>query len=102
MDDADVDAKLAEVKQQLSGERDIDPERLRQAVLDDLLQDKLLGWLEDNSTITEKAPAAADDEAKPADKKTAAKKTTAKKATSKKAASAKDKTEKSDAADADA
>ena len=102
VDDADVDAKLAEVKQQLSGERDIDPERLRQAVLDDLLQDKLLGWLEDNSTITEKAPAAADDEAKPADKKTAAKKTTAKKTTTKKAASAKDKTEKSDAADADA
>ena len=88
---------MAEVKQQLSGERDIDPERLRQAVLDDLLQDKLLGWLEDNSTITEKAPAAADDEAKPAAKKTAAKKTTTKKASSTKA-----KTEKSDAADADA
>ena len=35
---------------------DIDPERLRQAVLDDLLQEKLLGWLEDNSTITEKKP----------------------------------------------
>ena len=97
VDDADVDAKLTEVKQQLSGERDIDPERLRQAVLDDLLQDKLLGWLEENSTITEKAPAAADDESKPAAKKSAAKKTTTKKASSTKA-----KTAKSDAADADA
>ena len=102
VDDADVDAKLAEVKQQLSGERDIDPERLRQAVLDDLLQDKLLGWLEENSTITEKAPAAADDEAKPAAKKSAAKKTTAKATTAKKASSTKAKTAKSDAADADA
>merc|ERR1711934_701615 len=56
VEDADIDAKLEEVKQQLAGERDIDPERLRQAVLDDLLQDKLLGWLEDNSTVTDKAP----------------------------------------------
>ena len=102
VDDADVDAKLTEVKQQLSGERDIDPERLRQAVLDDLLQDKLLGWLEENSTITEKAPAAADDEAKPAAKKSAAKKTTAKATPAKKASSTKAKTAKSDAADADA
>ena len=56
VEDSDIDTKLEDVKQQLSGERDIDPERLRQAVLDDLLQEKLLGWLEENSTVTDKAP----------------------------------------------
>ena len=61
-----------------------------------------LGWLEENSTITEKAPAAAEDEAKPAAKKSAAKKTTAKATTTKKASTTKTKTAKSDPADADA
>lgn len=56
LDNADIDAKLKEVKQQLSGEPDIDPQRLRQAVIDDLLQEKLLGWLEEHSTITAKPP----------------------------------------------
>ena len=64
LDDKDVDAK-------------IDPERLRQAVMDDLMQDRLMDWLEQNSTLTEKAPAADDSKAaakkKPAAKKTAAK-----------------------------
>ena len=73
VEDSDIDAKLVEVKEQLSGERDIDPERLRQAVLDDLLQDKLLGWLEENSTITEKAPEESEKKDKPSAKKAAAK-----------------------------
>ena len=73
VEDSDIDAKLAEVKQQLAGERDIDPERLRQAVLDDLLQEKLLGWLEDNSTITEKPSEDAAKDDKPSAKKAAAK-----------------------------
>jgi trigger factor len=91
VEDSDIDAKLDEVKQQLAGERDIDPERLRQAVLDDLLQEKLLGWLEENSTITDKAPEdsakaekgkakkAASKSAKPAEKKKTTKAKTAKK-----------------------
>ena len=61
------------MKKQLAGERDIDPQRLRDAVIDDLLRDKLLGWLEENSTVAEKAPES--DEAK-AEKRPAAKKTT--------------------------
>ena len=50
--------------------------RLRQAVQEDLMREKLMGWLESNATITEKAPEAAEE--KP--KKAAAKKSTGKKA----------------------
>ena len=56
LEDPEIDAKVKEVTTQLSGERDIDPNRLRQAVIEDLLQEKLLGWLEENSTVSEKAP----------------------------------------------
>ena len=56
LEDPEIEAKMKEVKEQLSGERDIDPNRLRQAVIEDLLQEKLLGWLEENSTVSEKAP----------------------------------------------
>ncbi|WP_413430144.1 trigger factor [Synechococcus sp. Cu2B8-bc1011] len=56
IEDPEIDAKVKEVKAELSGERDIDPNRLRQAVIEDLLQEKLLGWLEANSTVSEKAP----------------------------------------------
>jgi len=73
VEDKDVDAKLKEVKKELSGQTNIDPERLRQAVMDDLMQDELMGWLESNSTLTEKA--ADSTESKPAAKtKPAAKK----------------------------
>ena len=88
VEDADIDAKVTEVKRELSGERDIDPQRLRDVVIEDLLRDKLLGWLEDNSTVTEKAAeeASAKTKAKPA----------AKKAKDTKAKTAKTKTAKSD------
>ena len=77
VEDGEIDAKVKEVNKQLAGERDIDPQRLRDAVIDDLLRDKLLGWLEENSTVTEKVAEA--DDAK-AEKKPAAKKTTKAKA----------------------
>ena len=57
----DLEAKIKEISRGLSQQGNIDPERLRLAVADDLLRDKLLEWLEANSTITEK-PAAADEE----------------------------------------
>ncbi|MEB3331397.1 MAG: trigger factor [Synechococcaceae cyanobacterium] len=57
--DQDVDAKLRELSRSLSEE--IDRERLRLAVADDLLRDALLSWLEANSEVIEKAPA--DDDA---------------------------------------
>jgi trigger factor len=56
---ADLEAKLKEISQGLSDQGNIDPERLRLAVAEDLLRDKLLVWLEANSTISEKAPAEA-------------------------------------------
>jgi trigger factor len=61
------------VKKELGAEAQgkIVPERLRQAVMDDLMQDQLMGWLEENSTLTEKA--AAEEEAPAAKKKAASK-----------------------------
>ena len=55
---ADLEAMLAEIRKGLSDSAAIDPERLRLAVAEDLLKEKLLEWLEANSTITDKAPAA--------------------------------------------
>jgi trigger factor len=50
-------------------------------VADDLLQEKLLDWLEANSTITETVAAGGDSDAKPAgEAKAATKKTGSKKA----------------------
>jgi trigger factor len=54
---ADLEAKITEVSRGLSQQGNIDPQRVRQVVADDLLQEKLLDWLEANSTITEKAAA---------------------------------------------
>ena len=67
VEDKAVDAKIEEVKKELSDDTKIDPERLRQAVMDDLMQEQLMGWLEANSTLTEKAADAGAD--KPATKK---------------------------------
>ncbi|CAI8167681.1 MAG: Trigger factor [Prochlorococcus marinus str. MIT 9215] len=68
LEDKEIETKLKEVKRELSQEKNIDPQRLRQAVSDDLLRDKLLDWLEENSTVTEKAA-----ESEPASKKPEAK-----------------------------
>jgi len=63
-DDA-LEAKLSELRAGLSDTSRIDPQRLRQAVEEDLLQDQLFLWLEEHSTVT--APVAgaamADDDA---------------------------------------
>jgi trigger factor len=50
----ELEAKVTEVRRGLSQEGPIDPERLHRVVADDLLRDKLLAWLEENSTISEK------------------------------------------------
>ena len=62
VDDKAVDDKIEEVKKDLSDDAKIDPDRLRQAVMDDLIQEQLMSWLEENSTLTEKAPSKADAE----------------------------------------
>ena len=72
----EIEAKVKELSRGFSDSSRIDPARLRQAVQEDLMREKLMGWLESNSTITEKA--ADDAEAKP--KKAAAKKGSSKKA----------------------
>ena len=56
LEDSAIDTKLKEVKKDLSADAKVDPERLRQAVMDDLMQEQLMSWLETNSTLTEKAP----------------------------------------------
>ena len=58
-DDA-VDAKIEEVKKDLAADAKIDPQRLRQAVMDDLIQDELMNWLEANSSLTEEAESKTD------------------------------------------
>jgi trigger factor len=75
-----LNAKVREVSRGLSQQGTIDPQRLRQAVADDLLQDKLLEWLEANSTISEKitsenAPSQTDADAKAGDDAKASAKT---------------------------
>jgi trigger factor len=60
IEDEALEAKVKEISRGLSQQGNIDPQRLRQAVADDLLQEKLLDWPESNSTISEKTPAAAD------------------------------------------
>ncbi len=61
--EADIEAKVKEVSLGLSDTSTIDPQRLRLAVGDDLLNERLLEWLEANSTVTEKPPATNDAEA---------------------------------------
>jgi len=55
--EAELAARAAEVRRELSDRSNIDEERLRLAVGEDLLQEKLLSWLEANATIGEKAEA---------------------------------------------
>lgn len=52
----EITAKSEEVRRELGRRTDIDEERLRLVVADDLLRERLLDWLEANATITEKAP----------------------------------------------
>jgi trigger factor len=59
--EAELEAKVKEVSRNISQQGNIDPQRLHQVVGDDLLQEKLLDWLEANSTVSEKAPDSAPD-----------------------------------------
>jgi len=56
--ESEINSKLKEVEAdiKLSKEKNIDSERLREAITDDLLQEKLFVWLEENNTVIEKAP----------------------------------------------
>ncbi len=54
--DAEVTARATEVRRELGERTNIDEERLRIAVSEELLQEKLLSWLEANATVSESAP----------------------------------------------
>merc|ERR1711959_487521 len=53
----EINSKLKEVQAdiKLSKEKNIDEDRLKEAITDDLLQEKLFVWLEENNTVVEKA-----------------------------------------------
>jgi len=54
----EINSKLKEVEAdiKLSNEKNIDQDRLKDAITDDLLQEKLFVWLEENNTVVEKTP----------------------------------------------
>ncbi len=53
----EINSKMKEVEAdiKLSNEKNIDENRLKEAITDDLLQEKLFVWLEENNTVVEKA-----------------------------------------------
>jgi len=59
----DLEARLREVRRSLSDGNRVDPDRLRAAVGEDLLREALLTWLEEHSSVEEKAPASPEGEA---------------------------------------
>tara|TARA_B100000965_G_scaffold26108_1_gene19535 strand:- start:621 stop:2039 length:1419 start_codon:yes stop_codon:yes gene_type:complete len=56
--ETEINEKLKEVQAdiKISKDKNIDPDRLKEAITDDLLQEKLFSWLEENNNIVEKAP----------------------------------------------
>ena len=56
--ESEINSKLKELEAdiKLSKEKNIDADRLKEAIKDDILQEKLFVWLEENNTIVEKAP----------------------------------------------
>ncbi len=71
----EINSKLKEVEAdiKLSKGKNIDEHRLKEAITDDLLQEKLFVWLEENNTIVEKAPEKTKDQS---EEKSSKKKTT--------------------------
>jgi len=56
--ESEINSKLKELEAdiKLSKEKNIDADRLKEAIKDDILQEKLFVWLEENNNIVEKAP----------------------------------------------
>ncbi len=71
----EINSKLKDVKADIkfSNEKNIDENRLKDAITDDLLQEKLFQWLEENNTVVEKAPEKSKNQSK---EKSSKKKTT--------------------------
>ena len=47
----EIEDKFKEISVKLSNEKNIDPQKLRKAIEQDLLKDKVFIWLEDNNTV---------------------------------------------------
>merc|ERR1711981_1127436 len=64
--DKEINSKLKEVEAEikLSKEKNIDSDRLKEAITDDILQEKLFVWLEENNTVVEKTPEKSKDQIK--------------------------------------
>ena len=62
--DKDLESKIKEVSAGFSDTNKIDPQRLRDAVAEDLLRETLLSWLEENAKLTMVEPASEDKPAK--------------------------------------
>ncbi|MFM7642533.1 MAG: trigger factor [Cyanobium sp.] len=62
--EAEVTARATEVRRELGERANIDEERLRIAVSEELLQEKLLSWLEANATVSESTPTTSPSSAK--------------------------------------
>jgi len=73
--ESEINLKLKEVEAEikLSKEKNIDTDRLKEAITEDILQEKLFVWLEENNSIVEKDPEKIKDESK---EKSSKKKTT--------------------------
>ncbi len=81
----EINSKLKEVEAdiKLSNEKNIDEDRLKEAITDDLLQEKLFAWLEENNTVIEKAPEKTKDQSKEKSSKKTTTKTNKEKKSSK-------------------
>ena len=56
IDDKEIDSKMEEFKYEIEkSDNKIDIEKFRNAIKNDLLTEKLISWLEENSQVTEKA-----------------------------------------------
>ncbi len=56
VEETTINNKVKELKKELSGEQNIDPQRLREAVSEDLLEEKIIQWLEENNKVIEANP----------------------------------------------
>ena len=56
--ESEINSKLEEVEadMKLSKDKNVNADRLKKAITDDILQEKLFLWLEENNTIVEKVP----------------------------------------------
>lgn len=79
----ELDTKVKETLEEIGGQQEVDPERLRAVLSEELLKEKILAWVEENSTIELVAEgslaAKATDETETEEEEAKSKKTTTKK-----------------------